>query len=178
MLHTDAVDAQNRLVRIDLLEVLDRESSGQRMGPGLEFAADDVILETGVSNLENSPQVVGEDADAIFGADVSYDLCRGGAAVDKNDVALLDQGSGQGTDGTLLVRKRCQPLLIFGLERHALIQDRAPVRPFHIPVLLQGFQVSSDRCLRRVKQPAEIRCPGNLVDCQILLNTIAPLGWN
>jgi hypothetical protein len=69
-------------------------------------------------------------------------------------------------------------LLIFLLEDHALVEDRAPVRSFEDPFLFEPFQVAPDRRFGGVQQSTQINRPRDLVDCQIFLNSLPPLCWN
>jgi hypothetical protein len=69
-------------------------------------------------------------------------------------------------------------LLVFLFKDHALALDGSPVCTLQNSPLFQPLQITADCRLAGFQHFTKIDRPDDLVDCQIFLNSLSPLGWD
>ena len=178
MQQADPIHAQDRLVRIDLAQVVDRKTSCHRIGMRLEFTPDQVMFKSGIPHFEGNIQIIAEDRDPGISPDVPDHLGRGGPAVDENDIAILNEGGRHFSDGSLYFGKPLGPLQVLGLQCHPLAEHGSPMCPFDNAFVFHPLQVAPDGRFRGIQHEIQIVDPGDFMDCQIALDSFAPLSWN
>ena len=103
MLQADPIHADDGFIGKDLLEVIDGITPRNRVGARLVFPADQVIEKAGFAPFERGVHIIRTYGDTCIFADTGEHLGHCRAAVDKDNIALLDERRGQLTDAQLLL---------------------------------------------------------------------------